>query len=857
MISLNNAITLVQAFESVGVSINPTVNDFYKGRKEGGKTASTSQKASIGETPVSNYTSEVLDSFASYNDAAIVIFTRPGGEGADLVQNGGDDFEGSQLNLNQNEKDVLALAKANFDKVIVILNCDNPIGIGELKEDEQIDAIIWAGGLGVNGANSLARLIVGQANFSGKLTDTFSVESLSSAAAQNCGAYVFSNASEIKNYVGHNSCISYVIEAEGIYIGYKYYETRYEDSVIGGRNADSSAGTFASNGNWNYTDEMGYNFGYGLSYTSFAQTLKSVEFNESKTVATVTVSVKNIGNVAGKDVVQVWFQSPYTQYDMDHDIEKSAIQLADYIKTDRLEPCEEKTYIIEVQMANCASYDSKGAKTFIMDAGDYYFAIGNGAHDGLNNILARKGYSVSDGMDYNGDPSKVYTWTLDELDDITFSTSRWTGEEITNLLDEADINFWLEQDITYLTRSDWTTFPITYDNIAATPAMIERLAGNEKINGIDYSFGEYDEEPEVTYNSTETDYALFMLAEKDFDDPMWNDLLDQLSMYDTALIVGVGNCKTEAISSINKQETSDGDGPTGFSGIISGQVFNGEKLSVRCYFSVNSNSATWNKELAYLYGYFLGEDALFLNKTILWGPGANLHRTPFSGRNAEYMSEDGILGFEQIAQACSGMAEKGGVAAIKHFAFNDQETNRNGISTFVLESSAREIILKSFEGGFTEGGTMGTMSSFPRVGLDYIGMCYNIMTLWLRDEIGFKGLVTTDMAASSDYMRPAESVKAGITQFDNNDYDQVKILYEAMQDDTTLQKALRRAAHYTLYAIANSNAMNGFDENSKVVSVTPWWKHLMLGLDIGFGVFAVTTGVLYVLQIVKKNKEEK
>ena len=856
MIPTTNAVRLDAAFAADGVTINPDMYSFYEGRQETYRTAEGGNKAAIGETPVSAIGSDLLATFGEYGDAAVVIFTRPGGEGNDLVaEGGGEDFEGSQLNLNKDELDVLELAKREFDNVVVVLNTDNPIGIGDMKTDDGIDAIVWAGGLGINGANSLAGLLTGRLNFSGRLPDTYATDSRSSAAAQNCGDYSFTNADEIRRYVGHDTVGDYVVEAEGNYIGYKYYETRYEDYVLGGRNADCAKGVYASDGAWDYSAETGYTFGYGMSYSVFEQTFDEMTVSDDGKTVEIAVTVENVSGPAGKDVVQIWYQSPYTGYDAENGVEKSAVQLADYVKTDMLAEGESKQYTVTVELANCASYDAKGAGTYIMDAGEHYFALGNGAHDALNNILAAKDLTDEQKArtDAPGDASKVRVMTVNELDDKTFSTSRYTGKKITNLFDDADITKWTDG-VTYLTRGDWNTFPETYDGLTASEGMMKRLACNEDITGEDYSRGRFDDAPSVTYDSDETEYALFMLAGKEFDDPMWDGLLDQLSMRDTSLIVGIGNCETVEIPSINKQKTMGGDGPTGFAGIISGQTFNGNKLAIRCYMSETLLSGTWNKELASTFGYMLGEDGLFINKTDLWGPGANLHRTPFSGRNAEYPTEDGVLGYEQLAAQCAAMTEKGLIAAPKHFAFNDQETNRNGLATFVREQSAREIILRVFEGAFTEGGAKGTMSSFPRIGLDYMGMSYNLLQEYLRGELGFLGYITTDMAGATAYMRPVESVKAGVTLYDNNSTTQADILYEAMPDDEILQKAMREAAHYTLYAFANSNAMNGYDENARIVHLIPWWLGACIGITVGVGTLMIASVTLHIAVTVNKRR---
>ncbi len=861
MIATTYALKLDAAFSEAGLTVNPVALSFYNSRTEKSNTAA-SGGARIGETPVSAYPSDVTASFAQYNDAAVIFFTRPGGEGNDLTLEGGEDFSGSQLNLNQDEKDVLELAKRNFDKVIVVLNTDNPIGIGEMKDDPGINAIIWAGGFGINGVTALGKLLnnTDGMNFSGKVNDTWAIDSASSPAAQNAGYYTWTNAEEVSDYIGHTSCLTYVVNAEGIYIGYKYYETRYEDSVLGGRNADSTTGAFASENGWSYAEEMGYPFGFGMSYTTFLHTLKDVKWNDDNTAATIEVEVRNTGNYAGKDVVQIWYQSPYTDYDRTHGVEKAAIQLADYEKTSVLYPASEadethpnsQTVTVEVDMHNCVSYDSDGSKTWILDAGTHYFALGNGAHEALNNILAAKGYTTDNGMDAEGNADMVASFEVETLDADTYSVSRWTGGAVTNLFGDADVNEWLDGQVTYLTRSDWTTFPKTYDNLTASEEMIRELACSEELTGYDYSYGKYTDAPEVIYGSHDTNYSLSMLRGKALDDPMWEGLLNQLSLRDTALIIGVGNGFTEAIDSIYKSETYDGDGPTGFSGTIVGQVYNGGKVGVKIYFSQNASCATWNKELQYRFGYFLGEDGLFLSKTSLWAPGADLHRSPFSGRNAEYVSEDGVLGFEYLAQQCKGMSDMGLIPCPKHFAFNDQENGRVGLANFFTEQYAREINLRPWEGAFTEGHAGGTMSAYPRIGLTYIGMSNSLLNGWLRGEIGFKGYVLTDMAGSSAYMRPVESVKCGVTLFDNNNLDQANILEAAAKTDTTLQKAMREAARHNLYSIVNSNAMNGFDENAQIVSVLPWWKSALIALDVCVSVVLAAFVAVYAVAAVKE-----
>ena len=459
--------------------VNSTVWDFYKSydgkdgytRSNGSYMGAKAEDIFIAEVPVSEYTDAVRDSYDAYSDAAIVVFSRVGGEGSDMPT--GDFGDGTKyLSLQEQEKDVLREIQdsGKFDKVIALINTSNAMELGWVDQEEYgIDACIWIGGVGQSGARAVAKALCGEINPSGHLADTYAADSFSSPAMQNFGDFTFTNASEIEAQIGaDNNGTKYVVYAEGIYVGYRYYETRYADSVLDpvGTNASSSAGAFVGD-TWNYADEVCYSFGYGLSYGAedgqpYQQEIRSAQMGDDG--LTLTAEVTNTGTAAGKSVVQVYLQQPYTA----GGIEKSAVQLAAFAKTDVLQPGESCQVELTVDRQDMASYDYKDAKTYVLDAGDYYFALGNGAHDALNNILAARGKTVADGMDYEGDAALTYRWSNPAKELLNQS---YSGNEITNRLDSASLEYY-GYETGYLTRSDWTTFPETYTDLTATDKMI-------------------------------------------------------------------------------------------------------------------------------------------------------------------------------------------------------------------------------------------------------------------------------------------------------------------------------------------------------------------------------------------------
>ncbi len=865
-------VPLTDAFAQAGIAANPTVHDWYISTgipktcmipvtgRDGSTTINgpwdsevnhvATRANGVTEADASGVFAAWRESYAAYQDAAIVMLCRQEGEGADLP-------EGS-LAISPEEQALLEEAKANFDKVVVVINSSAAMEIDALAKDGEIDAILWVSELGTHGAFGLADVLTGAVNPSGHLPDTFAADSTSSPAYQNSGNFVFANAEA----AGLNNFGSfYTINAEGIYLGYKYYETRYEDCVLGSGNAASDVGTFASDGNWSYSGEVTYGFGYGLSYTTFEQTLDSLSVDQKNQTVTVKATVKNTGSTAGKDVVQVYAQSPYTDYDRQNGVEKASVQLLGFGKTGLLEPGKSETVTVEMDLKYLASYDRNNAKTYILDAGDYYFAIGNGAHDALNNILAAKGKTAANGMDAAGNPELAKTWTCAVLDKTSFAAGADGVTPITNQFDNADYNTWNPGTITYLSRSDWAgTWSGHYDGLEATEQMLPWLSAEQ------YAPGESDTSS-ITTGSSATSYALITLRGADYDDPLWEELLNQITLEEMASLITDACEHTNPVMSVSYQGSLDKDGPIGYDatfttdtalpyhidGSASDYVKN-YNFTTQC--TEPTLAASFNLELAKERGNMNGEDSLWSGYTELWAPGINLHRTPYSGRNYEYYSEDAMLSNLMSVQVAAATQAKGAVAGVKHFAGNDQETNRNGVATFYNEQALRELQLRAFEGAFRpgEGGVTGTMTSFSRIGLKQAAYCEELLTNVLRGEWGFMGYTITDFAFS-DLMYPYASLVAGTDAFDNMISDYSAINAGSLAGDAKLLSAARQAAHRILYTYVNSNAMNGVAASTKVVKVTPPWKIAIQGMEIASGVLAAACAGLYVVSVVNRKKE--
>ena len=845
------AVSLKTALEEVGFEINPTV---YNALSNSGVAR---DRGNIGEVDGSFYNS-LSSSYGDYSDAAIIVLGRYGGEQQDMTAGGGngadnltdengypvDTEDVSMLSLHESERSTIQAVKNSnkFNKIIVLLNTGYPMDIGEL-EGLGVDAVLWCGFPGYTGFNGVANVIKGLADPSGRSVDTYATNSYSSPAVQNYGSFSFTNDPDTH----------YVVYAEGIYTGYKYYETRYYDSIKNRFNATSEAGTFASEGNWNYADEMVYTFGSGISYASFTQELTSLEWNQDAHVVTAEVKVTNNGsetyNGKSKSVVELYVSLPYEE----GQAEKSAIQLIGYGKTKDLAKGESETVTITVDDYLFATYDEEATngadstKTgcYVFDAGDYKFAIGDNAHDAINNVLAFEGATGlydEKGNNVTGDANKVSSINLESYDNVTYAKSRQTGEVVSNRFDDIDVNYWLKDSVTYLTRSDWNTFPHRITGLTATDEMISIMSG--------HFYEKPADAPEYTDFEYSQDNGINFIEMKDvpYDDPKWEEFIDQLSPSDLSVIVGehFGNY---AIESVNSPESYNADGPDG--------IQNNPGFSHVCSTIVAS---TFNNELIANKGKFMAEDGYYSGQSGVYGFGANQHRTPFGGRAYEYWSEDQIHSYLVGSVATKAAQEKGLITYNKHFCANDQEVWRNGC-TFMEEQTYRLGALKAFEGSFTEGGSLGTMTSNARVGLKVVATDKNTMTGVLKDEWGFKGVAMTDSSRGAQALYTQEAIDAGIDQF-NNDTQRAQELknYLIKDKDGHMRERSREIAKHYFYMLLRTFEINGMDETTTTSNTLQGWQIGMYVVDGVIGTLAIAAIGLYTLSYIndlKKNKEVK
>ena len=829
-IDTSKAQSLMDAFEQAGFDVNPTLTEFYTtgAGKDYRKTSTDAYGKgtfAVNEVPASAYTDDVEKSFASYNDAAIVVIGRSGSESQDLPT---DKLASgyTYLQLDDDERAMLKMASDNFDKVVVLLNTQNPMELADL-EDDSIDAVMWIGSLGQTGAGGVAEALNGTVNPSGHLPDTYAYDLKSAPSSANFGSYAIVNGTD-------RFTSSYMAYAEGIYVGYRYYETRYEDVVLGNE----------ARSNYDYTKQVAYPFGYGLSYTDF--TWSDYSMKKADGGFDISVKVTNTGKTAGKDVVQLYMQSPYTDYDKANGIEKASVELVGYAKTDTLKAGASETVTVHVDQESMKTYDSAGEGTYIMDAGDYYLAAGTDAHNALNNILAAKGKTTADGMTENGNAALAAKHTVHSQDNTTYAKSAATDEKISNQFDDVDLTTY-DNSFTYLSRSDWTgSWPATYADgkWTASQKFLDALT-------IDTAQSEPEQKP-----TTDTDNPSYgklnasMLMDTDYADESWSALIGQMSVKELDQLVRIGGYATKSVSSTQLPATTDKDGPAGISSTLVG----GE--SGMGYPSEIVIAATWNSDLAESFGKAIGEDSLALKVTVWYGPACNIHRNPYGGRAFEYFSEDSYLSGAMCAKVVAGAGSKGVVSTVKHFALNDQETNRMGGAIFANEQTIRQLYLRPFEMSVRDGGATAMMASMNRIGSRWTGGHKGLMTNTLRGEWGFNGFVVTDQASYSvfAYEDLREGLEAGTDLWLNTDAGLWKLPDDDMTDGVIAN--MQRAAHNISYAISRSNAMNGLSANSKIVKVTPLWRWGVYALDGVVTVGAVALIAIATLQILRRRKRD-
>ncbi|WP_407271890.1 glycoside hydrolase family 3 C-terminal domain-containing protein [Radiobacillus sp. PE A8.2] len=920
-VDASSAPTFKQAFERENLlDVNDTLWDWYSAseqaqykRQSGSTGPGVTGIKVIGEAPWSEVDEANGSSFTQFGDAAIVVLTRVGGEGSDLPRgtlslstlddsdgSAGDSTDGDYLKLSPKERELLSGLKMKkdagiFKKIIVLLNYANQVEAGFIDDSEYgIDAALWIGMPGQTGLYGVAEILAGNINPSGKLSTTFWKSHDKNPVLANFGVTAYEGAPNAVNNDGSpNQDTAYVVYQEGIYLGYKYTETRYEDYAMGVENS----------GEYDYTNTVSYPFGYGKSYSDFEysnfKTEKSGTGSDAK--YTVSVDVTNNGPYSGKETVQIYLQKPYGTYNKQNGVEAASVELVGFAKTTNLDVNEKETVHVVVDERQFASYDSKNAKTYILTEGDYYLTAARDSHDAINNILAQKGYTksnTSNRMDADGNKDLVSSALQYDLDTTKYTHSVATNAEITNQFDFADYNKYENrgnESVTYITRSNWVgTTPESWgDGVVLhwNEHMQEDLdalgrQGEIKLPTVDTEYPAY-ETYDLNENGKKTKLKLMDLRvdsdgnKIEYDDQRWEQLLDQLSWEDYANLIPTGMRRTGQINSISKPETLDHNGPTGLtepysagpSGLATRLEDPDKNSKPMNYPSNGILAATFNIDLMYEVGNMIGEDALWAGYNGLYGPGSNIQRTPYSGRNFEYYSEDGFLTGKMVAYEAAAMEGHGLYLYNKHIGLNDQEDLRRGISVWANEQSIREIYMRAFELPITIEGTQynyngdtvtldgasGVMLAFNRMGLYWSGMNEGLSTNFLRKELGMDGIIVTDMwyGTASPYMNLPALLVAGGNLVDGIMYPEHLDGAKPGTGHADVAWAMREAMHRILYTTVHSNAMNGISPDAEIINVTPWWQSLLKWTDIILGILLAASIVWTIITLINIQRKKQ
>lgn len=893
-----DAASLADALAGAGLNVNETLKDYYltniinmhtemRANRWTGKEVPTTvydhmyvsapgdwTTYQIAEVPPTEF--EALGVPANWKEAiakdsiGICVFARGAGEGNTYKPGSALNYAGEAtgedpLKLSADELAVVEAAKETCSKVIVLLNTGNNMMIADIAEggSHEVDGICYIGCPNDYQTIGIANVLTGKVNATGALASAFVRDHQSIPAVQNVGGDYFADyeivcrnddprypGKEIGN-IGTGSFGGadtynggmYIVEAEGIYVGYKYYETRYFDAVMGQGNANSAAGATQGSA-WNYSDEMLYTFGHGLSYLDYTQTIKSVTVDRSVNGnITAVVEVKNNSNQDGKFLTQLYVQQPYTDYDRTNLVEKSAVMFLNSAKVD-VAAGKSKEVTITIPTKYLASYDANNAKTYILDAGDYYFTAAAGAHEAVNNILAAQGKTTADGMDAAGSKA-VVSWKLDQLDNTTFAIANNTT--VTNVADDADLNYWLPGTVTYLTRQDWNTFPINYNKlnlkIADSPKKDQWIA---EMRGETYTISDTGAAAEAVPGPKFTASEIGAEQLNNINDPYWDKLVHAITIDEAVGAVIHGGSRSDTLTNIDNPVVIQNEGPTGISA-----GYTDEATGKTYKFNVNSQTllgCSFNPELAYQWGLVEGNSCLWVERYDLWGSGLTLNRTPYNGRNYEYISEDPMLTNVIGREVIQGCSDKGIINGPKHMGFNDQEHNRAGISAYMTEQKFRETDLRGFEGALSDAFGMGVMIAFNRIGATnashHVGMIQKIV----RGEWGFKGLISTDMMNNYLYFNAESMVMAGITQVadfaaDNShinlgeggvDAVWPHISLETVSKDSNLVEQARENLKYQLYIFANSAILNISTQR-----VNTWWDTALTVTTYASSILAV------------------
>lgn len=869
---------LKTGIERSGITVNKDLWNWYKANPQysGMHTSSTSANGANYYVKDASWDEIKTSAKTDKAEAAVFVISRYGTEATDTPLNGdtSDMTNGNYLALSPKERDVLKSLKAQkaagvFDKIVVLMNSAVQLQCDFLEDSElEVDALLWVGQTGSAGTYAIGDLLSGKVSPSGKLTDTVWKQHLYNPVYANWGDYEYASADGAPN-----KSTKYMVYQEGIYNGYRYTETRYEDVVLNAENV----------GDFDYSEVVSYPFGYGLSYTAFDYSGFAVAAGDGK--YTVSVTVTNTGDFAGKEVVEVYLQKPYTEYDVQNRIEKASVELVGYAKTDVLNKGASQTVKIEVDEKYFASYDAYGEKTYVIDAGEYYLTVGRDAHDAVNNILAKK---AEDGKEVNtsamvkagsgqgtanGNSALVYK-TEKSFDSKKYSVAGTTNV-ITNQFDNADLNLYDGEtnSVEYISRNNWAgTVKLGFsadgnytklDNSVKLIMTAAMKADAQKMTPVrdDKAYPAYGAENGIPLAMlrayVDGDDDVTNDKPIPYDDPLWDKLLDQLTWEDTVVLLSNALRSTAAVGgSISKPATIDGNGalgPVGSYGENSSVAVNRysilyddpDKGETPPQYPCNSLlGATFNDGLVEELGKAIGEDCLWAGYSGLYGPGANIHRGAYCGRAFEYYSEDGYLSGKICAAEVTGIQSKGVYAYVKHAILNEMEANREGVCTWANEQTIREIYLRPFEIAIEEGGAYNVMTSFNRIGMKWSG-AQGFCNTVLRDEFGMRGFAVSDYWQNS-YMSLAAGIMGGNDLPDGTRATGTTVEAMARASELNAYKTgygefawqMREAAHRILFTVAQSNAMNGFDSDTIVKLVTPWWQTALIALNTAFGILA-------------------
>ena len=809
---LYDIVSLNQGLENAGFSINQELVDFYNNYGADDPEMSIQKQSwTLPEPPVDTYSDELIKSAKEYSDVAVVVLSRKAGEGHNDIpmdvrkaayDNNSDEYddfpEGEHyLQLSQTERDMVDMVCSNFDNVIVIYNGANQFELGFADEYPQIKSVVWCPGTGNVGFNALGKVFSGEVNPSGKTPDTFIYDMTTAPWWNNAEKTEYTNLADMA-VEGMNAGTAQVYApaftnyVEGIYVGYKYYETAAQEGAI------------------DYDKTVQYPFGYGLSYTEFEQ--KMGELEEKDGQISVDVEVTNTGDVAGKDVVEVYYKPPYTN----GGIEKSSANLIEFAKTDLLQPGESQTVTVTFSIEDMASYDENNAKAYVLEKGDYVISINSDSHT----VLDQKTYTAGDDVVYKGENKRA-------SDDTA----------ATNVFEDA------KGDITYLSRADHFA---NYEEATAAPASAELGEPYVSEYHLNSNFDKttyLNDEDVMPTTGADNGLTLADMRDADYDDPRWEKLLDQLTVDEMANMIAMAGYQTAAMDSVGKVATLDFDGPAAINNNFTGVGSIGFPIEVVV-------ASTWNKELAQAWGECMGKISQEMGAEGWYAPGMNTHRTAFGARNYEYFSEDGVLAGNMGAKAVEGARKYGVYSYIKHFAL--YEGNAKMVSVWSNEQAIREIYLKPFEISVKQGGANAVMVSWSFLGDKWTGESSNLMKTVLRDEWGFRGMALTDFFRNNGhgFMNADAALANGVDVMLSTFNGEENNVANPEHPTSVLQ--MRNACKNVMYTVVSSWAYDGEHEETGMEN----WKKAGIGIDIVIALFMAGMEVLVIRGYKKRKNAE-